>query len=332
MRLFICERCGYNSKRRGNLVRHVHRTTICPALLASTSIDVLRKQYGLSKLSKITSKKIRKRSSKVSSVLKHTQSTVDSNIKCGIPPCDEDSETDSSDITQNAYICEQCNSSFTQVTNYYRHRKHRCQKPNNIKQLLLETTKLKQEVDILKSTQHHPTVNTINNDNSMNDNSINDNSKHTDNHVENHIDNHIDNSKHVYINDYGKENVSYLSNQRCRFIVSKCWQSIPALVNELHFNDEHPENQNIQIPNKKLNEIQIRKGGKWVICDRKENVDRIRDYSEFAIDDMFEDIKDELTSFVVGCYKRYQKNRTSTEQKNKINKTLDLAILNGTRS
>ena len=44
------------------------------------------------------------------------------------------------------------------------------------------------------------------------------------------------------------------------------------MIKHTHFNEEHPENQNIKITNKKEPYVKIMKDNKWELQDRKNTI------------------------------------------------------------
>ena len=56
----------------------------------------------------------------------------------------------------------------------------------------------------------------------------------------------------IIINNYGDEDTKYItSDYILKLLKNKPAKAIPELIKYTHFNDKHPENQNIKITNKK---------------------------------------------------------------------------------
>jgi len=53
--------------------------------------------------------------------------------------------------------------------------------------------------------------------------------------------------------------------------------SIPKLLEHIHFNPEHTENHNVKIPNKKQPYAEIFNGSTWDITDRKQTIEVMTD-------------------------------------------------------
>ena len=74
---------------------------------------------------------------------------------------------------------------------------------------------------------------------------------------------------------FGQENWTYISEAEMFKIMGGVNSCIPAIVERLHFDVEHPENHNIKITNKKEPYIKVRKNDKWDQgkCDRTTPID-----------------------------------------------------------
>ena len=65
--------------------------------------------------------------------------------------------------------------------------------------------------------------------------------------------NNTDNSTTINVislNNYGSEDTQYITKEYLMGLLEKPFNSIPELIKYTHFNKEHPENQNIKLPNK----------------------------------------------------------------------------------
>ena len=117
-------------------------------------------------------------------------------------------------------------------------------------------------------------------------NTANKSSQHSisNNHHNTNSNNTIHNT--ININNYGEENTKYITKQ---FIVdllkNKPFKAIPELIKHTHFNDEHPENQNIKITNKKEPYVKIMKDNKWELHDRKNTITDLIDQQHVKITD-----------------------------------------------
>ena len=73
----------------------------------------------------------------------------------------------------------------------------------------------------------------------------------------------------IIINNYGDEDTKYItSDYIMKLLKNRPAKAIPELIKYTHFNDAHPENQNIKITNKKEPYIKVRKNDKWELQDK----------------------------------------------------------------
>ena len=69
------------------------------------------------------------------------------------------------------------------------------------------------------------------------------------NNIQNQTNNYITNNNNIYINNYGNERQDYLNYDKMLEIFKKVYDIPRLLTEELHFNKEFPENNNIQYKN-----------------------------------------------------------------------------------
>ena len=93
----------------------------------------------------------------------------------------------------------------------------------------------------------------------------------TTNNTTNNTTNHMTNN--IIINNYGDENTKYITRDYIiGLLKNKPAKIIPELIKYTHFNNAHPENQNIKITNKKEPYIKVRKNDKWELQDKDETI------------------------------------------------------------
>ena len=115
--------------------------------------------------------------------------------------------------------------------------------------------------------------NTITNNNT--NNSTN-NSNNTTNNMTNNI----------IIHNYGDEDTKYItSDYILKLLKNKPAKVIPELIKYTHFNEEHPENQNIKITNKKEPYIKVRKNDKWELQNKDETINDLIDRQQIHLMD-----------------------------------------------
>jgi hypothetical protein len=146
----------------------------------------------------------------------------------------------------------------------------------------------------------------------------------------NEINNTTNNTQNIHINCYGKEDLSYITNEFMKQLVNAPFTSIQTLTRHIHFNDEHPENQNVKVTNKKLPYASIHKDGKWQITDRSKLTEDIMQKKYSMIDTKYEEVAPSLSDRKKDRFERFQYQYDTLEQQKQIKKDLDLCLLGGT--
>ena len=251
---YKCFRCGYIAKQKSNLVNHLKRKNICLPKNDDVSIESIINYYGFEvnqfepKLNPNDEKnKVKKLNPNEPKLKKFEPKMNPKWVQKQV---------------SKMYTCHYCNKSYTTNSHMRRHEKN-CKIKNKLE---LENEFLKDKVDCLQETVEkllcESKANIINN------------TKHIDNSINN------DNSTHINVislNNYGKENTEYITKEYLMGLLEKPFQSIPELIKYTHFNKEHPENQNIKLPNKKEPYVKILKGNKWELADRKDTINDLID-------------------------------------------------------
>lgn len=79
----------------------------------------------------------------------------------------------------------------------------------------------------------------------------------------------------IIVNEFGSEDTSYLSPKLLDKCLSLMTQGIPHLTKAIHFNQDHPENHNIQVTNMRGSYVKVRKEEKWQYTDKNETIKTI---------------------------------------------------------
>ena len=138
----------------------------------------------------------------------------------------------------------------------------------------LESENLKQKLKIaeLEKKITHTTYNNTTNNNNNTTNNITNN---------------------ITINAFGKENLDYITNEILIKCVWEGYNGIPFLIKKIHDDPNHPENHNIKIRDKRLNEIDIMgSNGIWVKKDRKETITQAVYDASLTIREAYDDNKE----------------------------------------
>jgi len=171
-------------------------------------------------------------------------------------------------------ICNFCNKKLSRIDSLNRHLKICKKKQEETNKLCLLETELKEVKDKLDKTTTMITTNNNNNNNTINK-TLNNNSNNTQN-------------INIHINNLGEENIKHIDYNYYNNILKGIYGAVPKLVEKIHFDKEHPENQNIKLTNKKEPYIKIRKNNKWKLADRKTEVLDLIDSKCFLLRQKYE--------------------------------------------
>lgn len=150
-------------------------------------------------------------------------------------------------------ICTFCNKTFKRKWHLSRHLSTCKNKKHNELMLIENNNKISEmEKEIKQLKEVIDNKSNITNINTTTNNTTNTNSNNT-----------------IIINNFGYENIEHLSKQYLLNLFTKTHRAIPLLVEKIHFDPKHPENQNIKLTNKKEPYVKIMKNNKWQLVDRK---------------------------------------------------------------
>ena len=80
------------------------------------------------------------------------------------------------------------------------------------------------------------------------------------------------------LNALGNENTEYISEKDTKRILGKGYLSIIEYLKHLHFNEEHPENHNVYLPNwRDKSKVLTFDGNNWSLCDREETIEELKE-------------------------------------------------------
>ena len=205
-----------------------------------------------------------------------------------------------SKITPNGVIkatCEYCLREFTRRDNLTKHLKICKSKKKNEELVLLQSNKIMEMEEEIKNLK-------------LNQNSQNSQNSQI-NQTNNNITNNITNNNTININNYGDENLKHLRSKDFANLLSGIYSAVPKLIEKIHFDPKHPENQNIKYTNRKLPYLKIMKNNKWQFVNKKEELLDLIDNKCFMLKEKYYAILEK---------KKYKIN---DEQRNKIEEFME---------
>ena len=236
-------------------------------------------------------------------------------------------------ISQDIYECDFCNATFKHMQSKYRHEKDRCKAKKSQILLIEEIREQMREQEVRHSEE-------------MREQMREQQSRHTEEMRElrkelmkiteialskpsggNRNCNNTTNNN-IIIHAYGKEDISFLKDKDFLEMLNNSGTSVQTLVKKIHFNEEHPENKNVKITNKKQPYAKVYNGDKWLLKDKKETISDLVEDKMNILDSKFDELQDDMTSFKQERHIDFHEN-TSDEMLDHVKKEVELSIING---
>ena len=300
MVFYHCLRCGYIASQKSNFIHHLDRKNKCEIVLDDVDTNYMKENLEKCKSLKKPSKLLKKNlifPQKPSFLLK-----------------------------KNEFDCIFCGKVFSRNDNLKRHYKKCKQKiddDSKIEQLelkLQQEEKDKQEIQTkldnivveLKNIKDKPTTTTYNK-------------------TEHITNNYTLQQNTVIINNYGEENLSFMTDKQLRKMTLNMPKGIYILAEKCHFSKEHPENKNVRITNKKDNMVQIWKDNKWMYREKTTVLSELVADKYAILDEKFSQMKEkgEVTEVHQKKMDTFRERLETNEKYNKLlNKNMEIVILN----
>jgi hypothetical protein len=303
---FICKRCGYKTHLKYNFRKHLQRRHKCYPKLSNITTEQLLNDLGI-----ISSKNI--------TTQKRTRKGIVNDIK---------NQVDSDNDCNNTIYCKYCSKPFSIATSCYRHQNKYCKK--------------RVDVDTNKETQKDAKINELTTqvhgllqmlmDSSTKSDVITTNSNNTISQTNNITNNTNQLQINNKINSYGKEDTSYITKEKYTEILKNPFSSLSKLINEVHFNDKHPENKNLRIPNKKQPFIEFYDDDGWIIGNQYKFVCKLFFIKKAMLHEAYLEVEDMLDERTKEAYRHFREETTLNPKTVESQlKDIQAAILSGTR-
>ena len=251
---YLCFRCGYNGKQKINLIRHLNRKNMCKPTEDDVEIEAIKNYYGFNDDQKNLQNETPKNPKMTQKDPKKPQNDPISDL-CEDPkkpqktPFCAEKNPKKPQKTPNEPICIYCSRTYSKMCHLRRHEKT-CKKKIEINQTdkIIKMEKQIEELQNFKiQTQNNTTNNTTNNN----------------------CNNNITNNNTININNYGNENLKHLRGRDFAKLLDGIYSAVPKLIEKIHFDPKHPENQNIKYTNHKSPYLKIMKDDKWQLVNKK---------------------------------------------------------------
>lgn len=153
----------------------------------------------------------------------------------------------------------------------------------------------------------------------------------THNNTNQHIETQNNNNITININAFGKENTDYLDERTIVSCIDRIYKSVPAILEKIHFDPEHPENHNIKITNKKLSYASVMGDNqKWKMVDRKDAIESMVFNGYNLLDEKYPETKQYVSESKQTHFENFQE-RFMNQDKDlhkQLKTEVDLLVLN----
>jgi len=172
--------------------------------------------------------------------------------------------------------CKYCNKILSRCDNLNRHMKT-CKEKKEVELTMIqneEMIKIKKESQDMKKEIEE----------------LNNFKIQTQNNITNNNDNSHNKTNNIIINNYGDENLKHLRTHDFTKLLNGIYNAVPKLIEKIHFDPEHPENQNIKYPNMNKPFLKIMKDDKWQFVDKTDELLDLIDAKCFMLKDKYYEI------------------------------------------
>ena len=221
--------------------------------------------------------------------------------------------------------CKHCNKVFSRSDCVLRHLekctiKIQKDKESEKETILMKMLKEMQEKDIERQKEMQEMKQKIAQleTRPLTNNSINSNN--------NNIQNNINND--IKIIAYGKEDMSYITNDEYELLINKGFKSIPYFVEYVHFNKNKPENHNIYISNMRDNYLLVYDGEKWQIREREDVLQDMIDNKTDILNEKFDELIDKFDEITIKRFKKFLDEKDDDKVSAQLKKDLKMILYN----
>lgn len=211
--------------------------------------------------------------------------------------------------------CIHCGKTFSRPFTLRRHMESSCKMIKcAVTELKVEKTRLMEENNKLEEKVKQLQTDLINKPSIIN-NTINQT-------------NNMTNTQIININNYGKEDISYITSNLVNKYLEAPYTALPNLLKSIHFHPKHPENHNIKITNRREPYAKVFEDNKWLLKDKNQVIEDIRDKGKLILDNYRDEEKH--SNFKNMCYNEFC-NKLENQDKDLIDrifKDIELLILN----
>ena len=305
---FTCPRCGYESLRKPDFLRHLRRKYPCQVKLQDVPIeDLLRKHLNY---------KTRLESPAWMEFVK--KMTPNDSERLILTPNDSDFVQPLTKVNKKTYACSGCKAFFSKNSNLCRHEK-KCSKKNHLDRLedLDRQVVLKEHETRLVKVQNKSLINIGTQNNTTN--CISNNNTQI-------------NKTNVTVNilPYEQTDVSHLTDRDYQIAFNRASMCVPQILEKVHFDPDKPQNHNVYISSMNNKYIKLH-NGKRNLRDREETLEDLFADAEYMLENKLETWQEEenpKSDRATKKFEIYLKVKETETLYNKIKQELKMLLFN----
>ena len=312
METFDCSRCGYESPRKENFLRHLRRKYPCRPKLQDVPTEEIFHNYFEHKYTLENIPNPHKPTQTHTNPHKPTQIQTNS---------DKFRQIHTDVMGQKVslikiYLCKYCDNEFSRVDNLKRHMDKFCKK-----KIAAEIEALDSELDLKerqlrlqkvdRKIQGSTTTQTIMGNNNTTTNNTN--------------------NITVNILPYEQTDVSHLTDRDYQRAFNRASMCVPQILEKVHFDPEQPQNHNVYISSMNNKYITLHDGERWNLRDREETIEDLFADAEYMLENKLETWQEEEDPKSERATKKFQIYLEVKEKAalyNKIKQELKLLLFN----
>lgn len=132
----------------------------------------------------------------------------------------------------------------------------------------------------------------------------------------------------VGVSPFGRENWDYLSSDVIIPIMKRVHECIPEIIKLLHFDKGHPENHNLFIPNKRLNQVKVFDGTKWETKEKNVTIDELKNKIIEKLENDYEEFfNQESSQFIQNLWNQLRDGQINKNDQRELRNSIEYAIL-----
>ena len=337
VKLFKCNSCNKEFKYNSLYLKHINRKKPCNSddnenNIIEDCIDIKKETFNCNNCNKIFMYKSlylkhinRKNPCNIDIIFNDTNNQDINEFKrlyTNITQMINDKYNKSSDL--KCYFCEH---TFTTKGNLVNHKKNNSCK--QYKELLDKQQKYKNSINDIKKNDEIKILKdkiiklTNNKTTNINVNNI-------DNSIDNSINVTNNNQLHIHINNYGKEDISHITNNQFKEYIKDMYTGLINLIKHIHCNKDKPENYNIYLTNLRSKYIKIFKDDAWFFDDLNDVIEQLKYDKIDILDDKAKEFNDAKLTSTLQTFKG--RLNTNAEASKNLSDNIKLVLYNNHES